>query len=102
MASTRLTFSAAKYYSYLMDSVLRKRIGMVIWYGLLAGFVGGLAVFFLMFPIGLVLHAMGVKVLLYISSGGILSLRYTLVTLQGVIAVIGIGYFAWKEFYKKN
>ncbi|MBF0404447.1 hypothetical protein [Candidatus Magnetominusculus xianensis] len=74
---------------------------MVIWYGILSGFIGGLAVFFLMFPIGLLLHAMGLKVLINISSGGILSLRYALVTLQAVIAVIGIGYFTWKEFYKK-
>ncbi|MBF0555320.1 MAG: hypothetical protein HQK96_12315 [Nitrospirae bacterium] len=74
---------------------------MVVWYGLLTGFIGGLAVFFLMLPVGVLLHVMGIKMFLYISKGGIFSLRYTLVVLQAVIAVAGIGYFAWKEFYKK-
>lgn len=84
-----------------MDSGVRKRVVKVIWYGLLTGFIGGLAVFFLMLPVGVLLHVMGIKVLLYISKGGIFSLRYTLVALQVVIAAAGVAYFTWKEFYKK-
>jgi hypothetical protein len=85
-----------------MDAAFRMRMARVVWYGLLTGFIGGLAVFFLMLPIGVLLHVMGIKALLYISKGGIFSLRYTLVALQAGLAAVGIGYFAWKEFYKKN
>ncbi|MBF0487117.1 MAG: hypothetical protein HQK98_03050 [Nitrospirae bacterium] len=74
---------------------------MVVWYGLLTGFIGGLVAFFLVLPLGVVLHVMGIKVFLSISNGGIFALRYVLVTLQAVIAAAAIGYFAWKEFYKQ-
>ncbi|MBF0319812.1 MAG: hypothetical protein HQL01_08430 [Nitrospirae bacterium] len=82
----------------IVESVLRKKIAKVIGYGLLTGFIGGLAVFFLMLPIGVLLHVMGIKVLLSISKGGIFSLRYTLIAVQLAIAAASIGYFAWKEF----
>lgn len=74
----------------------------VIWAGLLTGFIGGLVLFFLMFPIGIVLHIMGIKVLAAISKGGIFPLRYTLVSMQILVSVIGVGYFTWKEFYRKS
>ncbi|MBF0516885.1 MAG: hypothetical protein HQK97_07165 [Nitrospirae bacterium] len=85
-----------------MESALNKRIIKVILYGLLTGFAGGLVAFFLVFPVGVLLHLMGIKVLIPILKGGIFPMRYMLVSFQTGIALIGIGYFTWKEFYKKN
>ncbi|MBF0338835.1 MAG: hypothetical protein HQL05_13525 [Nitrospirae bacterium] len=81
-----------------MTSDTIKRLFKVIGKGLLTGFIGGLAIFFLMFPVGVLLHVAGLPILLEISRGGIHSLRTTLVSLQLLIALGGIVFFAWRDF----
>ncbi|MBF0345232.1 MAG: hypothetical protein HQL06_13510 [Nitrospirae bacterium] len=83
-----------------MKDGIEKRVFMVIGKGLLTGFIGGLAIFFLVFPVGILLHIVGLPILSKIAKGGIHSLRVTVVSLQLFIALAGIGFFAWKEFWK--
>ncbi|MBF0592528.1 MAG: hypothetical protein HQL02_10620 [Nitrospirae bacterium] len=83
-----------------MTSDIIKRLFKVIGKGLLVGFIGGLAVFFLMFPVGVLLHVAGLPVLLAIAKGGIHSLRTSVVSLQLVIGLGGIVFFTWEEFCK--
>ncbi|QWR77580.1 hypothetical protein [Candidatus Magnetomonas plexicatena] len=70
--------------------------------GILFGYMASLGIFFLIFPIGLLLFVAKINWIVLFISGGLPVMRKTLVVIHIVCMLTGVGYSIWKNYYKKD
>ncbi|MBF0519138.1 MAG: hypothetical protein HQK92_05380 [Nitrospirae bacterium] len=70
--------------------------------GMLFGYMASLGIFFLIFPIGLLLFVARINWIALFISGGIPLMRKTLVVIHIVCMLAAVGYSVWKNFYRKE
>ncbi|MEO5356853.1 MAG: hypothetical protein H7844_06090 [Nitrospirae bacterium YQR-1] len=79
-----------------------KKLLIVIGKGVLFGYMASLAIFFLMFPLGLLFYVAKINWIVLFLGSGIAVMRKILVLIHIICILIGVGFSIWKSYYKKG
>ena len=78
------------------------KLSTAILKGIMFGYMASLGIFFLIFPIGLLLFVAKINWIVVFISGGLPVMRKTLVVIHIVCMLIAIVYSLRKNYFKKN